>query len=96
MASYRLTPRAEQDLKNIWRHIAADSERAADSLIQHVFDKLELACNHPNMGVARPELSATARVLVEGRYIVIYEPMEYGILAVAIVHGMRDPKHWLG
>ncbi|MDX8459294.1 type II toxin-antitoxin system RelE/ParE family toxin [Mesorhizobium humile] len=95
MASYRLTPRAEQDLKNIWRRIATDNERAADSLIGRIFDKLELACNHPKMGVARPELSATARVLLEGRYVVIYEPMDYGLLAVAIVHGMRDPEHWL-
>ncbi|TPN83108.1 type II toxin-antitoxin system RelE/ParE family toxin [Mesorhizobium sp. CU2] len=95
MASYRLTPRAEQDLSNIWRHIAADSEKAADGLVGRIFNKLELACSHPNMGVARPELSETARILVEGRYIVIYEPMDYGILAVAIVHGMRDPEHWL-
>ncbi|WP_348643123.1 type II toxin-antitoxin system RelE/ParE family toxin [Mesorhizobium sp. B2-8-3] len=51
MASYRLTPRAEQDLKNIWRHIAADSERAADGLVERIFDRLELACSHPNMGL---------------------------------------------
>ncbi|MBZ9885557.1 type II toxin-antitoxin system RelE/ParE family toxin [Mesorhizobium sp. CA10] len=95
MASYRLTPRAEQDLKNIWRHIATDNEQAADRLLGRIFDKLELACNHPNMGVARPELSTTARILVEGRYVVIYEPMDYGILAVAVVHGMRDPELWL-
>lgn len=95
MASYRLTPRAQQDLSEIWRHIAAENERAADRLVGRIFDKLELASSHPNMGVARPELSATARVLVEGRYIVIYEPMSYGVLAVAIVHGMRDPEHWL-
>ena len=95
MASYRLTPRAQQDLRKIWRHIAADNEKAADQVVGRIFDKLELACRHPSMGVARPELSATARILIEGRYIVIYEPMDYGILAVAIVHGMRDPEHWL-
>ncbi|SIT58433.1 Plasmid stabilization system (fragment) [Mesorhizobium prunaredense] len=33
----------------------------------------------------------TARVLIEGRYIVIYEPQMEGILVV----GMRDPEHWL-
>ena len=47
------------------------------------------------MGVARPELSPTARILVEGRYIVIYEPRADGVLVVAIVHGMRDPANWL-
>lgn len=96
MARYRLTARAEQDLRDIWRTIAADNERAADALLLRVLNKLEFAAGQPNMGAARPELSDTARILIEGRYIVIYEPMPYGVLAVAIVHGMRDPEQWLG
>ncbi|QPC94288.1 type II toxin-antitoxin system RelE/ParE family toxin [Mesorhizobium sp. INR15] len=95
MARYRLTPRASQDLRDIWHTIAIDNERAADKLLMRIFDKLELATQHPRMGTARPELSATARVLIEGRYIVIYEAIPDGILVVAIVHGMRDPEHWL-
>lgn len=83
-------------MRDIWRHIAIDNEKAADKLVGHIFDRLELASKHAKMGAARPELSATARILVEGRYIVIYEPMPYGVLAVAIVHGMRDPEQWLG
>jgi toxin ParE1/3/4 len=47
------------------------------------------------MGVARPELSSTARILVEGRYIIIYEPMPFGVLVIAVVHGMRNPRNWL-
>ncbi|MGB3831650.1 MAG: type II toxin-antitoxin system RelE/ParE family toxin [Mesorhizobium sp.] len=95
MANYRLTPRAEQDLRDIWRAVASDSEKAADSLLLRIFDKLELAAGQPHMGSPRPELSATARILVEGNYIVIYEPMRNGILAVAVVHGARDPGLWL-
>ncbi|MBZ9739041.1 type II toxin-antitoxin system RelE/ParE family toxin [Mesorhizobium sp. CO1-1-4] len=86
---------ASQDLRDIWNTIAIDNEKAADKLLIRIFDKLELAAEHPRMGTARPELSVTARVLIEGRYIVIYEPQTDGILAVAIVHGMRDPEHWL-
>lgn len=67
MASYRLTPRASQDLRDIWRTIAADSEKAADRLLMRLFDMLNLAAEHPEMGAARPELSPTARILVEGR-----------------------------
>jgi toxin ParE1/3/4 len=95
LAEYRLTPRAEQDLRDIWRNIASDSETAADALFLRVFDKLALAATQPLMGVARPELSPTARVLIEGRYIVVYEPTRYGVLAIAIVHAMRDPENWL-
>ncbi|MER8828926.1 type II toxin-antitoxin system RelE/ParE family toxin [Mesorhizobium sp. M0938] len=95
MARYWLTPRASQDLRDIWRTIAIDNEKAADKLLMRIFDKLELAAEHPKMGTARPELSLTARVLIEGNYIVIYEPQPEGILVVAIVHGMRDPERWL-
>lgn len=95
MAEYRLTPRAEQDLRDIWRTIAPDNEAAADALLLRLFDKLELAASQPLMGVARPELSPTARILIEGRYITIYEPMPYGVLAVAVVHSMRNASNWL-
>ncbi|MER8902807.1 type II toxin-antitoxin system RelE/ParE family toxin [Mesorhizobium sp. M0772] len=95
MASHRLTPRASQDLRDIWYTIAADDEKAADRLLMRIFERLELAAQHPKMGSARPELSATARVLVEGSYIVLNEPQPDGVIAVAIVHGMRDPDHWL-
>ena len=95
VASYRLTPRAELELYEIWLDIATDNEKAADKLVTRIYDKLALAALHPHMGSARPELSATAHVLVEGRYIVIYEPQPDGVAVVAIVHGMRDPEHWL-
>jgi toxin ParE1/3/4 len=86
---------AVEDIREIWRTIAQDDENAADKLLLRLFSKLELAAAQPRMGAPRPELSSTARILVEGRYIVIYEPTVYGVLAVAIVHGMRDPETWL-
>lgn len=95
MAEYRLTPRAEQDLRALWHSIARDNPSAADALLIRLLDRLDLAASQPLMGIARPELSATARLLVEGSYIVIYEPATYGVLAVAIVHGMREPQSWL-
>lgn len=95
MAEARLSPRAEQDLRDIWHTIAIDNEHAADMLLRHMLEKADLAATQPHMGVARPELSPTARILIEGNYILIYEPMTYGILVVAIVYGGRDPESWL-
>lgn len=95
MAKYILSPRAEWDLKEIWREIAPDNERAVDALLMRILDKAELAASHPFMGALRPELSPSARILIEGRYIVIYEPMPYGILVVAVVYGGRDMSNWL-
>lgn len=82
-------------MRDIWRHIALDNEKAADKLLNRLFDKFELVARHPEMGPARPELSETARILIDGRYIPIHEPTPYGILVIAVVHGMCDPATWL-
>jgi toxin ParE1/3/4 len=91
----RLTPRAEADLFDIWATIAADNVRAADGVLKRIMHKVQLAADQPLMGAARPELSPTARILIEGRYLAIYEPEPGGLLVVAIVHGMRDPERWV-
>ena len=96
MAESIFSPRAEADLRDIWRNIAQDNEQAADALLIRIIEKTDLAAEHPHMGSRRPELSPTARILIEGRYIVIYEPMPYGIFVVAIVYGVRDIENWLG
>lgn len=95
MAKSIFSPRAEEDLRDIWRAIAPDNERAADGLLRRILDKAELAAEQPMMGAPRPELSPTARILIEGRYIIIYEPMADGIFVVAIVYGTRDMDSWL-
>lgn len=95
MPNYKLSPRAKRQMRDIWRHIAVENERAADKLLNRLFDKFELVAQHPEMGSARPELSAIARIIVEGRYIAIYEPADYGAEVVAVVHGMREPSTWL-
>lgn len=91
----RYTPRAEADLYDIWLTIAQESEKAADGLIRRIAGKALLAADMPLIGAARPELGPTARILIEGRYVIIYEPRHDGIAIVAVVHGMRDPENWL-
>ena len=95
MGNFVLSPRAEQDMKEIWRSIARENEPAADALIYRMFDKFELASGQPRMGAARPELSHSARILIEGNYIAIYEPKPDGIFIVAVVYSKRNPENWL-
>jgi toxin ParE1/3/4 len=56
VADYKLTPRAQQDLRDIWRTIAAENEPAADKLLNRLFDKFELVALNPEMGPPRSEL----------------------------------------
>lgn len=95
MAEARFTPRAEQQIRDIWRHIAGDSRRAADGLLAQVRGKIAVAADNPAIGAMRPELGDGRRVLVVGSYLVVYEPHPDGILILTIVHGMREPKSWL-
>jgi toxin ParE1/3/4 len=57
--------------------------------------KARLAAENPLMGAPRPELGPNARILIEGRYLIIYEPAEDGVTIIAIVHGARAPESWL-
>lgn len=95
MAKLVLLPRAERDLEEIWTYVAKDNAEAADRLIRRILQKVELASEQAGIGAPRPELSPTARILTEGRYLVIYEPTADGIAVIAVVHGMRDPESWL-
>ena len=95
MAKYTLTLRAQQDLREIWLDIAEDNERAADRLLNRLLDKFELVAEHPEMGTARPALSPIARILIEGSYIVMYEPTPVGVEIIGVVYGTRDPSSWL-
>jgi toxin ParE1/3/4 len=82
-------------LREIWQDIASNNEQAADSLLRSLFEKFERAGAYPEIGQARPDIAADARMLVEGRYIAIYEPVAYGIEIIVVVHGMRDPSTWI-
>ena len=95
MAKYRLSPRAKRQISDIWREIAIENEPAADKLINSLFDKFELAALHPQMGAARPDIGPAARILIEGYYIAIYEPTDYGVEVVVVVHGMRKTGNWM-
>ncbi|WP_027686511.1 type II toxin-antitoxin system RelE/ParE family toxin [Rhizobium leguminosarum] len=95
MAKYKLSPRAQRQMRDIWRNIAVDNEPAADRLLQKLFDKFELVAANPEMGPARPEISPAARLVIEGRYIGVYEPTNYGAEIVVVVHGAREPATWL-
>ena len=95
MAKVKFTPHAEAGLYDVWATIALDNERAADGVFNRIMRKVKLAAEQPLMGSPRPELSPAARVLVEGAYLVIYEPDAEGVLVIAVVHGMREPSSWL-
>ncbi len=87
----RRAPRARTDLTDIWLYIGADSPDAADSVINHIYERLEQLVRHPHSGMPREDLAPGLRHLVIGRYLAFYRVTEDAIEVVRVLHGMRRP-----
>jgi toxin ParE1/3/4 len=96
----RWTPQAREDLIEIYAYIGLDNPSAAERIFEVVHGKARLLLNHPRLGVRRPEIRPSARVLLEGPYIILYETHpdnDEGVISeveiVRIVDGRRDLKN---
>ena len=56
MAELRISPRATEDLLDIWSYIADDSEANADGFIDKIHETMELLARQPGLGRQRKEL----------------------------------------
>ena len=83
------SPRARDDLIEIWSHIAADNPPAADRMLDTIDAKLRLLAATPRLGPARPDIAEGLRLFPIRRYVVLYRELPDGIEVVRIAHGMR-------
>ena len=84
-----LTPRAEEDLLEIWLHVAKDNPSAADRLIDEIMHRCQLLTEHPSAGVARPDIAPDARMPTTGNYLILYRITAAGVEVARIVHRAR-------
>lgn len=83
------SPRAREDLIELWSYIAADSPGAADRLLDEIGDKLRMLAASPRLGPARPDIAEGVRLFPVRRYVILYRELPDGIEVVRVVHGMR-------
>jgi toxin ParE1/3/4 len=91
------TPQAWEDLLEIYVTIGFDNPDAAERLFTAIEEKATLLLAYPRLGVRRPEIAPSARMLLEGVYLLLYEthpdsddgPIDE-IEIVRVVHGHRD------
>lgn len=83
------SPRAREDLIELWTHIAADNPSAADRMLDRIEAKLRLLADTPRLGPARPDIAEGLRLFPIRRYVVLYRELPDGIEIVRVVHGMR-------
>lgn len=85
----RRTAQAEEDLINIWAHIARDNPAAADRLLDILDEKSQALARNPKIGMARDDVAAGLRHFPVGRYLILYRDLGDGVEVVRYIHGMR-------
>lgn len=90
MAELRISPRAREDLIEIWSYIADDSVTNADAFIEKLYEAIEGLGRHPGSGRHREELAPGIQSFPFGRYIIFYRAVTNSIEIVRVLHGARD------
>lgn len=90
-------PQAREDLLEIYLAVGLDNPDAAERLYTAMEAKATLLASYPRLGVRRPEIQRSARILMEGAYLLLYEthpdtddgPVD-SVEIVRVVNGRRD------
>lgn len=90
MSQFVVTSLAQEDLDEIWLHIADNSENIADSFIDELFERFVLIGQFPQMGRERDELAVGLRSFPLRRYLIFYRVIDNGIEIVRVLHSARD------
>jgi toxin ParE1/3/4 len=90
MPAVRQSKLAEEDLQQVWLHVAADSPRAADRLLDQIGHTCQTLANLPEMGRRRDEIATDLRSFPVGMYVIFYRRVADGIELARVLHGRRD------
>jgi len=96
------TPQAREDLIEIYTYIGLENPSAAERIFDAIQAKAELLAGYPRLGVKRPDIRQSTRILIEGPYLILYEthpdsdvePIHEAEI-VRIVDGRRNLKNLL-
>jgi toxin ParE1/3/4 len=88
---------AERDLDEIGLHIARQSGSLNIALrfLDRINDRCAAYARQPEMGDPRPDLGASLRLFPVGDYVVVYRPLDDGILVLLVAHGSRRIRRLL-
>jgi toxin ParE1/3/4 len=67
------TPQAREDLIEIYTYIGQDNPSAAERIFNSLQSKANLLIEFPRIGIRRPDIRPSTRMLIEGPYLILYE-----------------------
>jgi len=96
------TPQAREDLIEIYIYIGLDNPSAAERIFVAIQSKAEILVVYPRIGVRRPDIRRSTRLLIEGPYLILCEThpdTDEGLIdkaeIVRIIDGRRNLKNLL-
>jgi plasmid stabilization system protein ParE len=97
MKPFILTPRAEQDLSDIWDYIANDSIQAADRVLEAMEKAMYRLAKNPGIGHLRQELADRRhRFFPVYSYLIVYLFEAKPLSVIRVLHAARDVQSILG
>jgi plasmid stabilization system protein ParE len=97
MRPFILTPRAEQDVSDIWDYIADDSIEAADRVLAALEKTMHRLAKNPGIGHLREDLADRRhRFILVYSYLIIYRHETKPLQVIRILHAARDVQSMLG
>jgi len=92
MSRYIFSPKARDDLQEIWCYIAMDNPVAADRLEEDIYAACEKLATQPHLGHSRPDLTSEPILFwkVRSVYLVIYLKKTQPLNIIRILHGARN------
>jgi plasmid stabilization system protein ParE len=99
MSAYVLTPLAKADIFDIWAYIAENSETAADSVEEAIYDACAFLAEGLQRGHSRPDITPRSlrfwTLTRYPNYTVVYRPSTAPLQIVAVLHGKRNIRRVL-
>jgi plasmid stabilization system protein ParE len=93
---FQLTPRALNDLSDIWEYVAEDNVSAANRVESAIFSACNSLARHPLIGSKRTEITPLPvrfwAVTRFSNYIIVFRPDKKPLQVVAVLHGKRNIK----
>ena len=97
MKGFVLTPRAKQDVNDIWDYIAGDNVEAADRTLETLERAIVSLAKNPGVGHWREEFTDKRhRFLLVYSYLIVYRHETKPLQIIRVLHAARDLRGLLG
>lgn len=90
MADYRFDAQAIKDIEQLYAYLLRRDERAADRMLDALYDKFAQLGNFPEWGATRADLSPAIRCVTVPPYVVYYCIGVRDVVILRVLHGSRN------